>query len=129
MGLGVTLVVSDLLLVYYFFIFPFIIALPLWLAIRFPVFRSGVGFVTFILSVVALFFEVATDAPVGLIATSGLFGAVFGFSLLVWGLTSRSSTGVTQTRQVARVCPKCGKNLSFFPDDIRLCPYCGNQVA
>jgi len=129
MGLGVTLIVSDVLLVYYFFIFPFIIALPLWLAIRFPAFRSGVGFVTFILSVVALFFEVATDAPVGLIATSGLFGAVFGFSLMVWGLTSRSSTEVTQTRQVTRVCPKCGKNLSLFPDDIRLCPYCGNQVA
>lgn len=128
MGLGVAIIVSDLLLVYYFFIFPFIIALPLWLAIRFPVFRSGVGLVTFILSVVALFFEVAVNAPVGFIATSGLFGAVFGFCLLVWGLTSRSS-GEARTKQVARVCPRCGKNLSFFPDDIKLCPYCGNQLA
>ena len=29
----------------------------------------------------------------------------------------------------ARIFPKCGKNLSHFPDDIRYCPYCGSRLA
>jgi len=129
MGLGVTLIVSDLLLVYYFFIFPFAIIIPLWLAVRYPFFRSGIGLVTLTVSVIGLFIEVMTNVPVGFIATSGLFGAVYGLSLLVWGLKSRSSEEVGAMHSFPGLCPRCGEDLSFLPGDARVCPYCRALLA
>jgi hypothetical protein len=127
MGLGLTLIINDILLVYYFFIFPFVILVPLWFAIHFPDFRPGVGLVTMALFIVVLYVEISIDVPIGLIVTSGFIGAVFGASLLVWGL--RSGSEAPQERNVLRVCPTCGGNLSFYPGTIRICPYCRNRLV
>jgi|GEM_PF-2328840 len=129
MGLGVTLIVSDLLLVYYFFIFPFIIVIPLWLAVRYPFFRSGIGLITLTVSIIGLFIEVMISSPVGFMVTSGFFGAVYGLSLLVWGLRSRSSGEAEEMRSFPGLCPRCGEDLSFLPGDAKVCPYCRALLA
>jgi len=129
MGLGITLIVNDPLLVYYFFVFPLTVIVPLWLAIKFPTFRVGVGFVTFVLSIVVLYIQLTMETTLGFVVTSGFFGTVFGFCLMAWGIATRAPAEEIKAQEVARVCPKCGKNLSSFPDDIQLCPYCGNQLA
>lgn len=127
MGLGLTLIINDILLVYYFFIFPLVILVPLWFAIRFSDFRPGVGLVTMALSIVVLYVEISLDAPIGFIVTSGFIGSVFGASLLIWGL--RSEPEVLQGRNVPRTCPTCGGNLSFYSGTIRVCPYCRNRLV
>jgi len=33
-----------------------------------------------------------------------------------------------ETEEQDGTCPKCGKNLSSMPEDITLCPYCGNKL-
>jgi len=63
-----------------------------------------------------------------------LYACVFlipGILIVRKGLTSMSSKGEMRTSRVyqfTRICPRCGRNLSNFPDDIKRCPYCGNEL-
>jgi len=37
--------------------------------------------------------------------------------------------GEKEVHYPTRICPKCGRNLSQLPDDIKHCLYCGNELA
>jgi len=59
----------------------------------------------------------------------GIISLGIGVMYLLWSARSTLSRRRTPKHKLTtRICPRCGKNLSHLPDDIKLCPYCGNKL-
>jgi len=68
-----------------------------------------------------------------LIAIIGLFVVLFVILgvLLGWWLKElemKVSEKSKRNVKVFRICPRCGRDLSLMPEDIKRCPYCGNEL-
>jgi len=51
--------------------------------------------------------------------------------LLGWGLKElemKVSEKSKRNVKVFRICPRCGRDLSLMPEDIKRCPYCENEL-
>ena len=115
-----------------------IIAIIILLAVRwaFPrhksIFNLVIGGILIIFGFQFLFayYYTPESALVGM-----LFACAFiipGVLIVRKGLMSISSKREIQANKVlqfTRICPRCGRNLSNFPDDIKRCPYCGNELS
>ena len=97
-----------------------ILLIPLILAVKFPSVRIALGAVVLGLGVVLSLIPI-----IGIFL--GILPILLGVFLLVWGYTSRSEKEKEVYRPI-RICPKCGRDLSHFPEDIKRCPYCGNEL-
>lgn len=114
-------------------LYPAGIIVPLWFAIQFPAYRVKIGAIVVFASVILPVF-LARNARepfeflLPLIVLT--FGLILGFGLLVWGFATRQKER-HETRPLSRpkYCSRCGKSLSSFPSDIKLCPYCGDRLS
>ena len=98
-----------------------ILIIILILAVKFPSFRTALGAMVLVLGIILSLIPV-----IGIFL--GILPILLGVFLLVWGLASRSEKKKEIYRPI-RICPKCGRDLSQFPDDIKRCPYCGNELT
>ncbi|MEM1966822.1 MAG: zinc ribbon domain-containing protein [Nitrososphaerota archaeon] len=96
----------------------------IYLVVKFPTLRLGIGVFFTIIGI--LLFLIPLIGPI-----LGALPFAFGLALIVWGAVSLAHRKENKTLQqpvLTRICPKCGRNLSNFPGDIKNCPYCGNQL-
>jgi len=98
-----------------------VLVVPLVLAIKFPSLRIGLGAAALVLGIILSFIPL-----IGIFI--GILPILLGVFLLGWGLASRSEKE-KEVYRPTRICVKCGRDLSRFPEDIRRCPYCGNELV
>jgi len=101
------------------------IAIFIFLAINYPGRRLTLGITSIIIGNIFIFLlrPFASMSPLFDFIVY-MFSLIVGFSLMVWGTLTRRRERIVKLR----ICPRCGRDLSRIPTDIKKCPYCGGDL-